>query len=184
MVAYSNYSSEKELEDQLDLFYVFFQLLRKSTSTQQIEELKKLNKLISNWNIIKMYCCKNLWVKRIMEEVIPDYINAINRTNVNNNNNNPNNSSSIEYQNEVEPILGTFSGQIITMWMIYYINISLTHFLFVYHHILVELTMMIEILGSFSIHESELKGIFRFMQNTLDSKVISISSKFLDDSSY
>jgi hypothetical protein len=133
LISYSNSTTENDVSTQSDIFFIYFNLLRKCSPSEQIDELKKLNKFVSNWSIIKLYCCKHQWIKRVLEEVIPSYLQEENR-------------------DEMDSIIGK-------------------SYVFSCLLFLVEMTVLIEILGSFSVHESELKSLFLLMQDTADQMV-------------
>jgi hypothetical protein len=51
---------------------------------QQSQELKRMNRLISSWSVLKLYCCRQQWTKRTLEVLIPKllgFFNAPNQTN-------------------------------------------------------------------------------------------------------
>jgi len=129
LISYSNFANDKELESQMDLFPVYLHLLDRYPPQQQSQELKRMNRLISSWSVLKLYCCRQQWTKRTLEVLIPKllgFFNAPNQTN-------------------------EFLGKDIDS-------------------ILVEAAVLVENLGSFTIHESELKSLFRLFQKTKKMK--------------
>jgi hypothetical protein len=125
-------------DEQLDYFYIFFYLLRfHCNDLQQFEELKRVNKLVSQWRLVTMYCCKSWWLNRLLQEIVPHYLHKIHSTHVSNSG-----SPADSLPAQVDSILGlsTSVGNV---------------------HSAVELSVLVEVLGSFTVNEIELKNFFR-----------------------
>eukprot|EP01116_Phalansterium_solitarium_P018809 TRINITY_DN5106_c0_g1_i2.p1 TRINITY_DN5106_c0_g1~~TRINITY_DN5106_c0_g1_i2.p1 ORF type:complete len:2201 (-),score=900.22 TRINITY_DN5106_c0_g1_i2:184-6786(-) len=70
-VSYASSTDAKEIEtSHLDLFFMYFKLLRSSPYPTQLEELKKFNKLIQAYGTVRAYCCKRFFIQRILDEVL------------------------------------------------------------------------------------------------------------------
>ena len=90
-------------------------------------------------SIIKLYCCNHSWIKRILTEIIPTYLQD-------------------ENKDEIDSVIGK----------------SISEFL-LFLKSKVEMSILIEILGGFSIHESELKSLFLLLQDTSNQQVSYLS---------
>jgi hypothetical protein len=83
-ISYGTFSDASEILTQMDFFYLYFTLLQKSPISLQIEELKKLNRLLINAPFLRIYCrtCTfpngyGNWIQRLMEDVLPFYLKQL-----------------------------------------------------------------------------------------------------------
>lgn len=112
--------------------FLLFSLLKRGSFSMQVDTLRKLNSMLGTWSIVKIYCQKNNWARRIIETVFPDYCNALllhshhrantsqpTDTNDGNNNNASSNATSSQLQPQqqqhgkfadalLEPVLGMY----------------------------------------------------------------------------
>lgn len=86
LISYSTFSDPLEVQTQLDFFYLFFTILKKCPLSQQVEELRKLNRLVTNAHFVKIYSRSPYlstgvgnWIQRLMEEVLPGYLEDLKR---------------------------------------------------------------------------------------------------------
>ena len=40
------------------------------------KELKRLSQWIASVHIVKVYCCRNFWIRRLVEEILPVYLQS------------------------------------------------------------------------------------------------------------